>query len=49
MKLNDIPLTTIDGESTSLAEFDGKVKLIVNVASRCGLAPQYEKLETLQK
>lgn len=49
MDLSDIPLTTIDGESTSLAEFDGKVKLIVNVASRCGLAPQYEKLEALQK
>ena len=47
--LNDIALTTIDGQTTSLAEFDGKVKLIVNVASRCGLAPQYEKLEQLQK
>ncbi len=49
MTLNDIPLTTIDGAQTSLAEYDGKVKLIVNVASRCGLAPQYEKLEELQK
>ena len=49
MRLNDIPLVTIDGASTSLAEYDGKVKLIVNVASRCGLAPQYEKLEALQK
>lgn len=49
MNLNDIPLVTIDGASTSLAEFEGKVKLIVNVASRCGLAPQYEKLEALQK
>jgi glutathione peroxidase len=49
MTLNDIPLITIDGASTSLAEYDGKVKLIVNVASRCGLAPQYEKLEELQK
>jgi len=47
--LNDIPLVTIDGESTSLAQFSDKVKLIVNVASRCGLAPQYEKLEQLQK
>ncbi|MGA0566736.1 glutathione peroxidase [Rathayibacter sp. KR2-224] len=45
----DIPLTTIDGESTSLRAFDGKAILIVNVASRCGLAPQYEKLEELQK
>jgi glutathione peroxidase len=49
MTLNEIPLTTIDGASTSLAAYDGKVKLIVNVASRCGLAPQYEKLEQLQK
>jgi len=47
--LTEIPLTTIDGKTTSLAEYDGKVLLIVNVASRCGLAPQYEKLEQLQK
>lgn len=47
--LNDIPLTTIDGETTTLAEFEGKTLLIVNVASRCGLSPQYEKLEQLQK
>jgi glutathione peroxidase len=44
----DIPLSTIDGRSTSLREFDGKALLIVNVASRCGLAPQYEALEQLQ-
>ena len=49
MTLSDIPITTIDGEQTSLAEFDNKVIMIVNVASRCGLAPQYEKLEALQK
>jgi glutathione peroxidase len=47
--ISDIPLTTIDGATTSLAEYDNKVVLIVNVASRCGLAPQYEKLEELQK
>lgn len=47
--IRDIPLTTIDGETTSLAEYDDRVMLIVNVASRCGLAPQYEKLEELQK
>ncbi|GAA2233977.1 glutathione peroxidase [Herbiconiux moechotypicola] len=46
--LDSIPLTTIDGETTTLAAY-GPVKLIVNVASRCGLAPQYEKLEALQK
>ncbi len=47
--LSEIPLTTIDGASTSLADYSDKVVLIVNVASRCGLAPQYEKLEALQK
>jgi glutathione peroxidase len=47
--LDDIPLTTIDGAPTSLAEYEGKVLMIVNVASRCGLSPQYEKLEQLQK
>jgi glutathione peroxidase len=47
--LNDIALTTLDGRGTSLADFDGKAVLIVNVASRCGLTPQYGKLEELQK
>lgn len=47
--LNDIPLVTIGGQPTSLAQYAGKVKLIVNVASRCGLTPQYTKLEQLQK
>jgi glutathione peroxidase len=49
MSLNDIPLVTLDGKPTSLAQYADKVKLIVNVASRCGLTPQYEKLEELQK
>ncbi len=49
MGLDDIPLRTIDGEPTSLAPYADKVKLIVNVASRCGLTPQYTKLEELQK
>jgi glutathione peroxidase len=47
--ITDIPLTTIDGAATSLSEYRDKVLLIVNVASRCGLSPQYEKLEQLQK
>ena len=47
--LNDIPLTTLRGEHTTFGAFSDKVVLVVNVASRCGLAPQYEKLEALQK
>ena len=47
--ISEIPLTTIDGAQTTLDEYKDKVLLIVNVASRCGLAPQYEKLEELQK
>ena len=47
--ISEIPLTTIDGSTTTLGDFEGKVLLIVNVASRCGLATQYEKLEDLQK
>ena len=49
MSLNDIPLVTIDGEPTSLTPYADKVKLIVNVASRCGLTPQYKTLEELQE
>jgi len=49
MGIDDIPVTTIDGEVTTLARYAGQVRLIVNVASRCGLAPQYDKLEALQR
>ena len=49
MTLTDIPFQTMDGKTETLADYDGKVLLIVNVASRCGLAPQYETLEKLQK
>jgi len=46
-KIYDIPVKKITGEDTTLGEFAGKVLLIVNVASRCGLTPQYEGLERI--
>jgi glutathione peroxidase len=49
MDLEDVPVTTIDGEPASLADHAGKAMLIVNVASKCGLTPQYEGLERLHK
>ena len=45
--LYEIPLRRIDGTPTTLAAFQGKVLLVVNVASKCGLTPQYEGLEKL--
>jgi glutathione peroxidase len=45
--VHEFTLNSIDGKPVSLAEFKGKVVLIVNVASRCGFTPQYTGLEAL--
>ena len=46
--LDKIPVTLIDGRETTFGEWSGQVRLVVNVASRCGLTPQYGQLEELQ-
>ena len=45
--LLDVPLKDIDGKSTTLKAYQGKVLLVVNVASKCGFTPQYAGLEAL--
>src|ERR1700689_4618599 len=49
MALYDIPIHTLQGDDSSLGTFAGKTMLVVNVASKCGLTPQYEGLERLQE
>lgn len=49
MSIHDISVDTIDGDTTTLGAYKGKALLLVNVASQCGLTPQYVGLEKLHE
>jgi len=49
MDIKDIEINLLDGKPTTFGALSKKVTLVVNVASRCGLSPQYEALEAMQK
>src|SRR3954463_7885076 len=49
MSIYDAEISTLEGKAASLSEYEGKALLLVNVASKCGLTPQYEGLEKLHE
>jgi glutathione peroxidase len=49
MSIYDVPINRLDGTPADLHEYDDKAVLVVNVASKCGLTPQYEALEKLHE
>jgi glutathione peroxidase len=49
VSLYDIPVNRLDGSPADLHDYDGQVALVVNVASKCGLTPQYETLEQIHE
>jgi glutathione peroxidase len=49
MAIYDTDIAALDGTPNALADLKGKVTLVVNVASKCGLTPQYEQLETIHE
>ncbi|HCK78545.1 MAG TPA: glutathione peroxidase, partial [Actinobacteria bacterium] len=49
MSVLSVPVTTIDGRSTTLGDLGAKALLVVNVASKCGLTKQYATLQELQE
>ena len=49
MSIYDVPVNDLAGEPANLADYKGKALLIVNVASQCGLTPQYAGLEKLHE
>jgi glutathione peroxidase len=49
MTIYDVPVRTLDGGPASLRDHEGEVLLVVNVASKCGLTPQYTGLEQLHE
>jgi glutathione peroxidase len=49
MSIYDAEIKTLEGEATSLSDYQGKTVLVVNVASKCGLTPQYEGLQKLHE